>query len=227
MFTPHTVECKQGWELAHSLIHSNRSGQMSKCEQFAQVAQDKWVNVSNSLRSLRTNEQLWVNRSDRSGQMNNCERIAQVTHDSWANVSDSHRSLSTKCKHNLFPGLKATTSSFFHDSNQSGPLINRLKYFRNRFRFCRDIRIFKKLCFVHPTSESDSAVCNIPGSQAPQCAYSAMCITPRNEVMNSSSKTPRSQTPRCASHCGVKCFSSVCFNPKVLQMLFLCDAWRY
>ena len=29
---------------------------------------------------------------------------------------------------------------FFHDSKLSGPLINRIKYFRIRFRFCRDIQ---------------------------------------------------------------------------------------
>ena len=65
----------QGWEfahsliahslIAHSLIRSNRSGQMSKCERFAQVAQDKraneriawffWANRSFSL-SLTKNE---------------------------------------------------------------------------------------------------------------------------------------------------------------------------
>ena len=63
----------QGWEfaysliahsliahslIAHSLIRSNRSGQMSECERFAQVAQDKWANVSDSLRSLRTKERM-------------------------------------------------------------------------------------------------------------------------------------------------------------------------
>ena len=62
----------QGWEFAHSLtalslIRSNRSGQMSKCERFAQVAQDKraneriawffWANRSFSL-SLTKNERL-------------------------------------------------------------------------------------------------------------------------------------------------------------------------
>ena len=35
------------------------------------------------------------------------------------------------------------STSFFHDSNQSGPLIKRLKYFR--FRFRRDIRFIKNL----------------------------------------------------------------------------------
>ena len=50
---------------------------------------------------------------------------------------------------------------FFHDSNPSRPLINRLKYFRILFRFRRDIRILKKLRGVHPTAESDSAVCII------------------------------------------------------------------
>ena len=58
----------QGWEfaysliahslIAHSLIRSNLSGQMSECERFAQVAQDKWANVSDSLRSLGTKERM-------------------------------------------------------------------------------------------------------------------------------------------------------------------------
>ena len=39
--------------------------------------------------------------------------------------------------------------TFFHDSNPSRPLINRRIYFRIRFRFRRDIRIFKKLRGVH------------------------------------------------------------------------------
>ena len=37
-----------------------------------------------------------------------------------------------------------------------------LKYFRILFRFIWEIRIFKKLCGVHPTAESDSAVCITP-----------------------------------------------------------------
>ena len=39
------------------------------------------------------------------------------------------------------------------------PLINRLKYFRIWYKFRRDIRIFQKLCGVHHTAESSSAVC--------------------------------------------------------------------
>ena len=55
----------QGWEfahslIAHSLIRSFRSNQMSDCEQFARIAQDKWAIVSESLRSLKTNERLWA-----------------------------------------------------------------------------------------------------------------------------------------------------------------------
>ena len=34
-----------------------------RCEPIAQVAQQKWVTMSNSLRSLRGNKQLWANRS--------------------------------------------------------------------------------------------------------------------------------------------------------------------
>ena len=65
---------KQGWEFAHSLIAhllislksnerlwticSDRSRQMSNHERIAQVAQDKWATLRNSLRSLRGNEQM-------------------------------------------------------------------------------------------------------------------------------------------------------------------------
>ena len=82
----------------------------------------------------------------------------------------------------------------FQDSNPSVHLINRLKYFLIRFRFCRDILIFKKLhvCIiqyhgvrlqgVHHTTESDSAVFTTPRihehkvskklhSVHPRCAY--------------------------------------------------------
>ena len=47
---------------------------------------------------------------------------------------------------------------FFHDSNPVGPLINRVKYFKIRFRFWRDIRSqnLKKI---------DSLVCMAPRSQ--------------------------------------------------------------
>ena len=40
------------------LIRSFRSNQMSDCERFAQIAQDKWATVSESLRSLMINEQM-------------------------------------------------------------------------------------------------------------------------------------------------------------------------
>ena len=45
------------------------------------------------LRSLKTNERLWLNRSGRTRQMSNRKWIAQVAHDKWATVSDSLRSL--------------------------------------------------------------------------------------------------------------------------------------
>ena len=125
---------------------------------------------------------------------------------------------------------------FFHDLNPSRPLINRLKYFRIRFRFRRDIWIFKKLHGVHPTAESDSTVCVIPGSQTLQCASyrgvrllgvhhtadsdSLVCITPRSHENTASEKTLR-----CASHHGVglrgvhhtaESSSAVCIKVSVL-----------
>ena len=69
------------------------STQMSDCERFVQIAQDKWATVSKLIRSLKTNEWPWANCSGRSRQMSDNEQIAQVTHDKWATVSDSLRSL--------------------------------------------------------------------------------------------------------------------------------------
>ena len=81
LYSIHTVHVvqysgKQGWEFAH----------------FALI---KWAAVSDSLRSLKTNERPWANRSGRSEEMSDRERIAQVTQDKWATVSDSLRSLKT------------------------------------------------------------------------------------------------------------------------------------
>ena len=64
-----TVYKVQGWEFAHSLIHSFRSNQKSDCERFAQIAQDKWATVSELIRSLRGNERSWAIRSGRSEEM--------------------------------------------------------------------------------------------------------------------------------------------------------------
>ena len=52
---------------------------------FAQITQIKWATVSDSLRSLRTNEWLWANRSGCSWQISNCEQFSQVAHYKWAN----------------------------------------------------------------------------------------------------------------------------------------------
>ena len=69
-------------------------------------------------------------------------------------------------------GKKHFRPVFFHDSNLSRPLINRLKYLQIRCWFCLDIRSFRKLrgVHVHPTAESNSLVCITPRSQAPQFA---------------------------------------------------------
>ena len=120
---------------------------------------------------------------------------------------------------------------FFHDSNPSRPLINRLKYFRIRFRFRRDIRIFKKLhgvhhtaesssACLHHTAESSSAVCIIPRSQAPRCASHRGVKLRRVHNTAESRDEKFSKTPRCASHRGVNNLSSVCFIPKFYKCFF-------
>ena len=52
-----------------------------------------------------------------------------------------------------------STPIYLHDSNPSEPLMNRLKYFRIWFWFCRDIQSQSGLRGVHPTAEIISAVC--------------------------------------------------------------------
>ena len=99
---------------------------------------------------------------------------------------------------------------FFHGSNPFRHLINRLKYFQIRCRFCRYIQIYKSsaVCIilqsqalrcssyrrvkfrgVNPTKESSSAVCLTPWSQVIKSFFFnfAVCIS------------LRSRTPRCAS----------------------------
>ena len=65
--------------LRSSHIRSFCSIQMSDCEGFSQIAQDKWATMSESLRSLKTNERPWANLSGCSWK--------------WANVSDLLRLL--------------------------------------------------------------------------------------------------------------------------------------
>ena len=70
----------------------SRVGNLLICS-FAQIAKIKWVTVSDSLRSLRTNERRWANHSGCSCQKSDHEQITQVTHDKWVTVSDSLRLL--------------------------------------------------------------------------------------------------------------------------------------
>ena len=83
----------QGWEFAHSLIRSFHSNQMSDCEWIAQVTQDKWATVSESIRLLMTNQGPWANRSGRSPKMSDHEQFAQVAHQKLATMSESLRLL--------------------------------------------------------------------------------------------------------------------------------------
>ena len=86
----------------HSLIHSFHSfcsfclNQMSNCERFAQIGQDKLATVSKSLMSLISKERPWANHSGPSWQMGDRERFAQVAHDKWANERFAQKILAKK-----------------------------------------------------------------------------------------------------------------------------------
>ena len=75
------------WFYEPFLWRYSRAGNLlissSLIRSFAQIAQIKWATVSDLLRSLRTNERLWANRSGHSWQMSKCERFAQVAQDKW------------------------------------------------------------------------------------------------------------------------------------------------
>ena len=73
------------FSLAYCLLALWLRVRLLNCEQFTQINQDKWVTVSESLRSLMSNEQPWVNSSSRKWQMSDCEQFAQVAHDRWTN----------------------------------------------------------------------------------------------------------------------------------------------
>ena len=66
-----------GLGICSSLIRSEHSNQMSDCEQFSQITQDKWATVSKLHRSLMSKEQPWANRSGCSWQMSDRD------HDKW------------------------------------------------------------------------------------------------------------------------------------------------
>ena len=71
---------------------------------------------------------------------------------------------------------------FFHDLNPFGSMINKLKYFRIWFRFCRDIQSQNSKNFT-PQCASHSRV---------RLCGDVLCII------------LRSQTPWCASYCRVR-----------------------
>ena len=128
---------------------------------YAHFTQIKWATVSDSLRSLKTNDWPWANRSGRSRQMSDREQIAQVAHDKWVTVSDSLKKLCQKqsirsenrwansqpwswAPDNCLKGQsnEIFDFQFFHNLKLSGKLTNELKYFWFWLRIRWDIRIF-------------------------------------------------------------------------------------
>ena len=113
---------------------------------------------------------------------------------------------------------------FFHDSNPSGPLTKRLKYFLILFRFRRIPPWSQTLCCassfgvrlrgVHHTMESDSLVWNV---DHPAESDSVVCITPQSKENKMSQKLGGvfSSMVYCTSLRGVSNLLSVGFDPKV------------
>ena len=122
---------------------------------------------------------------------------------------------------------------FFHDSNQSRPLINRLKYFRIRLQVCRDNQILKSygVC-ISLRSLTPCMVCIISQSQALQWAphlgskwtkvLKKLCsVHLKAESSSVVCIPPRSLTPRCdASRGRANYLPSVCFDLKFYKCYF-------
>ena len=91
----------------------------------------------------------------------------------------------------------------FHDSNPSGPLINRLKYFHIIFLLRPNIQIFMKLHGVHPTAESIPTVCIIPQSRVFQILKKKNPPCAPHRRVNLRGVHPTAETiSRCASYRG-------------------------
>ena len=89
---------------------------------------------------------------------------------------------------------------FSHIKN--GSQMNRLNYFRIKFRFRPYIRSFKN--DVHPIVESASAVCIIPRSQFPLCSpHSEVMKTELRGVHHTEDQSLRGASHRGISLCGV------------------------
>ena len=69
--------------MSESLILLKSNG---RCERIAQVAQQKWATMSDSLRPLRGNERSWANRSGRLPKMSEWVNRSFF----WANRSFAH-----------------------------------------------------------------------------------------------------------------------------------------
>ena len=83
MYSRYANMCWYITRAGNLLIHSSLI-RSSLIRSFAHFAQIKWATVSDSLRLLKTNEQLWANRSGRSEEMSNHERFTQVAQRKWA-----------------------------------------------------------------------------------------------------------------------------------------------
>ena len=171
--------CYQGWEfahlhIAHSLICSFCSNQMSKCLRFAQIAQDKWAmwanisggspklsDLSKSLRSFTINEQPWAIRLGRSPKMSDHELIAQVAHLKCAN----ERNRSFFWANHSFAYFWAKNERFAQKIDERipspgffPPSLYRVCFFRHSlYRVCFFLPlyigfIFYSIGFVFPTS---------------------------------------------------------------------------
>ena len=93
---------------------------MRECERFAQVAQDIWATVSESLWSLMTNERMWAIRSGHSGQMSE-----------WANL--------------LFFLRKLLIFSFAH---QKWAIRSKIVFYVRFYSFFLCLKK-QKICFAH------------------------------------------------------------------------------
>ena len=99
---------------------------------------------------------------------------------------------------------------FFHDSNQSGPLINKLRYFRIQLRFPRDIRSQSCLRGVQHTAEIKKRILKQIKILSSNLFFHNRCLAPIKwfllivSLIKSNHRQVKILIPQCAIYlCGM------------------------
>ena len=109
----------------------NRSPKINEWyEQITQVAHQKWATISDSLRSLRGNEQSWAKHSGHSPKKSNLLRSLRGNERSWANRSGCSPKMSEWVNHLFFLANRSFTHFWAKNEQFAWKLISKFPALR-------------------------------------------------------------------------------------------------